>query len=324
MARMLQALKNLEAKSPAKAAPKAKAPAPTPAIVPEPARPMVARSVESPIGPSIAATVPQVTESIDTLAGHLASLEIAIGDPAGRFELGRLSATSTVPAAPKPAANWFIKPAEPLASSSRTICEIERQIRRTLSDPVRAKSLTELASRLRQDMQQTAAKTVAFTGIGQSATHEALLYVSTLLAEQGDGKVLLVDGDLNRRALTDALEYGRDRGLGELLEDAISPQDVCQPTAAEKLTFLPAGLLQRLNSAAGERWAKHLQQLTVEFNCVLIDAGRASDSAASTLARIADATYLVVQLGTVETSEAQKGLADFRAAGARVLGCIAT
>ena len=42
------------------------------------------------------------------------------------------------------------------------------------------------------------------------------------------------------------------------------------------------------------------------------------------LARLADATYFVVQLGAVETSEAQAALRDFRAASARVLGCIAT
>ncbi len=88
--------------------------------------------------------------------------------------------------------------------------------------------------------------------------------------------------------------------------------------------FLPAGLCQPPGPAATERWAKVLEQLSASFDCVLIDAGRTSDSAATHLARVADATYLVVQLGTVETSEAQKALADFRAAGARVLGCIAT
>ena len=62
---------------------------------------------------------------------------------------------------------------------------------------------------------------------------------------------------------------------------------------------------------------------SVTGKCLLIDGGRATDSSASTLARMADATYLVVQLGTVEASEAQSALAALRAAGARVLGCIA-
>jgi len=194
-----------------------------------------------------------------------------------------------------------------------------------LSDPVRSKPLFELAARLRQDMQQTAAKTLTLVGVGQSATHAALLYAATLLAEQGNGKVLLVDGDVGRRVLTDALEFGRERGLSELLENDRRADDVCRPTAIEKLMFLPAGLSPRLDSSkAGAQCDKLWQQLTAGFECVLIDAGRASDAEASTLARTADATYLVVQLGMVETSDAQKALGNFRAAGVRVLGCIAT
>jgi Mrp family chromosome partitioning ATPase len=212
-----------------------------------------------------------------------------------------------------------------VAATSRSACEIERLVRRTLSDPVRATPLVALVDRLRQDMQQTAAKTLTFVGVGQSTTHEALLYAATLLAEQGSGKVLLVDADLSRRRLTEALEYEQERGLSEQLGDESSAGDVCRPTAVEKLSFLSAGLSKGLDiSAAGSRWGRILGQLTAGFDCVLIDVGRTSDPAASTLARIADAAYLVVQLGTVETSEAQAALADFRAAGARVLGCIAT
>ncbi len=324
MARMLQALKNLEAKSPGKPAPTPKAPAAAPVAVLEPPLPRVDRPIDSPIAPSVAPTAPQVAESIDALAGHLASLEIAIEDPPGRFELGRVSATSVAALVSKPATSWVDAPAAGALSALRTTCEIERLIRQTLRDPVRAKPLTELASRLRQDMQQTAAKTVAFVGVGQTATRESLLYTATLLAEQGDAKLLLIDGDLERRALSEALEYGRERGLGELLENATAAADGYRPTAVEKLMFLPAGLSQRLNPQAAERWTNLLAQFTAAFDCVLIDVGRASDSAASTLARTTDATYLVVQLGTVETSEAQQALADFRAAGARVLGCIAT
>src|SRR5438067_206328 len=104
MARMLQALKNLEARSPAKAAPKAKAAAPgVPVVDLEPPPPAINRSVESPGAPNVAPTVPAVTESIDALAGHLASLEIAVRDPPARFELGRVSATPFAQAVPKAA-----------------------------------------------------------------------------------------------------------------------------------------------------------------------------------------------------------------------------
>src|SRR5262249_40495403 len=159
-------------------------------------------------------------------AGHIASLEIAIQDPPGRFELGRVSAVPFVPPALAPvssvAPSVIAKPPVAVNAPTRATCVIGGLVRPTMRGRVRGVPLTEVAARLRQDMQQTAARSLAFVGIGQSATHEALLYAATLLAEQGSGKVLLVDADSARSRLTEALEYGRERGLGELLKDEIS------------------------------------------------------------------------------------------------------
>jgi Mrp family chromosome partitioning ATPase len=60
------------------------------------------------------------------------------------------------------------------------------------------------------------------------------------------------------------------------------------------------------------------------YGLVLIDGGQAGSELSAVLARQADATYLVVELGAVEASQAQAALRDLRAAGGRVLGCIAT
>jgi len=324
MARMLQALKNLEARTPAKPAPKPKV-SPPPNVIER----LAASSVSPPAPPPASVpSAPAVTESIDALSSHLASLEIAIQDPPGRFELGRVAATPFVPplsnVAPSVATSFVSKPPASPESSSRTTCEIERLIRRTLGDPVRSKPLALLMQRLLQDMQQTAAKSLAFVGVGQSATHEALLYAATLLADQGSGQVLLVDADSARRRLTEALEFGRERGLVELLKAEIAADEAGRPTTVEKLMFLPTGLSGLDVEQTRVRWGTVLEQLTAGSECVLVDAGSTSDPVASTLARIADATYLVVQLGTVEANDAQKALAEFRAAGARVLGCIAT
>ena len=95
MARMLQALKNLEARSPAKPAPKSKATLPQPAVGPlvEPPATPVERVVEPLIAPPAAGSVPPVTESIDALAKDLASLDVAIQDPPVRFDWSGFSAS---------------------------------------------------------------------------------------------------------------------------------------------------------------------------------------------------------------------------------------
>jgi Mrp family chromosome partitioning ATPase len=167
---------------------------------------------------------------------------------------------------------------------------------------------------------------VVLVGVGPESTpHEALLYAATLLAEKGAGDVLLVDADLARRPLSQALECGKEPGLAELVRGDVPSSESCRPTAVSKLSFLPAGVMPHADlSTVGFRLEEVVQQLAAKYSLLLLNAGRTSDRGASDLAHLADATYFVVQLGTVETSEAQAALRDFRAAGARVLGCIAT
>jgi Mrp family chromosome partitioning ATPase len=307
MARMLQALKNLEARS---VRPKAERPA------------VQAAPVEPATFPAAAALEEQ--SPIET-AGHNVAVEevevlVKSIEP---VELPALEITP-LPAWPLPTINNKLEPSE--AIYVRPATNFERQVRRTLSDPVRGQPLAQLADRLRRDIEQTGGKTVLLVGVGpQSVTHEALLYAAARLAEHGQEKVLLVDADLARVPLSEAFDYGRERGLAELVRGDGLPRDLCQMTSIGRLSFLPAGQLRHDDlSTAGPRLEEVLKALSHDYACVLIDGGRTGDLTAAALARLADATYLVVQLGTVETSEAQATLRDFRAAGARVLGCIAT
>ena len=216
------------------------------------------------------------------------------------------------------------KPAAALPGRPET--NVERLVRRTLSDPIRCRPIRDMAERLYRDAQQTQSRLIALVGLGSdSLTHETLLYIATLLVERAAGDVLLVDADCARRPLSEALESGELRGLAELLSEGGQAREFCRPMATAKLTFLPAGRSRHIDlSTAGPRLEQTLSQLRSDFSFVLLDGGRAADLAASALARQADGTYFVVRLGTVEMSEAQVSLASFRAAGARVLGCIAT
>jgi Mrp family chromosome partitioning ATPase len=167
---------------------------------------------------------------------------------------------------------------------------------------------------------------VLWTAVGATCgASETLLHAAAILTAQQAGPALLVDADLARRALSVGVEYGREPGLAELLSSGESPRTRCLPTAFERLSILPAGLLRHVDlSAAGSRLEDLLKQLAAQFAPVLICGASTSDPASPAIARLADATYFVVQLGAVEASEAQAALRDFRAGGARVLGCIAT
>jgi Mrp family chromosome partitioning ATPase len=199
-------------------------------------------------------------------------------------------------------------------------------VRRTLGDPIQSQSLAQLAERLERDIQQTGSKSLLFVGVGsQSTASQTLLYVAPLLSSRLSGEVLLVDADVPRRLLTEGLELGRQAGLTDALSPAGSNPQATITTSFDKLHVLPAGGGRHVDlSAAGPGLELLLERLAGQFACVLIDGGSTCDLASSALARVADAAYFVVKLGTVEVNTAQAALRDFRAAGARVLGCIAT
>jgi Mrp family chromosome partitioning ATPase len=343
MARMLQALKNLEARAPrptverlkeAEADRAKKPPAVTtspvqpPAPPPPPCEPPAVKKAEPP--PS-APPVNDVETPLDEPAALIRPLRRSDAPPAIAAPAASLtqSLVLTGPArwAAEPKAE-AAPPTPPRKSSvnSRPPCAFERSLRRTLSDPVRSQPLVQLAERLQRDAEQSSSTTLVLVGVSPTAkSHETLAYAATLLAEKAPGDVLLVDADLGRKPLTAALEYAEDQGLAELLKSNDSPRLKCRRTAVPGLSILPAGLVKPIDVQAAEsRLEQILKELAADFSYVLVAAGRTSDPPAGVLARMADATYFVVELGTVEASEAQAALRDFRAAGARVLGCIAT
>ena len=103
------------------------------------------------------------------------------------------------------------------------------------------------------------------------------------------------------------------------------PLLLVEPTAFDELSLLPIGARGAGEPASSaNRLAAVVQSLESRFRLVLIDGGRADDAGAATLARLSDATYFVIRLGETGAAAAGAAVSEFRAAGARVLGCIAT
>lgn len=322
MARMLQALKNLEARSawPAAGAgvlshlsdgAKQAAP-PVESVVPQPPVPPLPQFFLPPTAPgpeplqfaAPSAIVVQSPERFDAIAGDA-------------IVVNSFDARETMPQR---------EPERPPPRpTTRPPTGAERAVRRTLGEPHRRQPLADLAARLREDAHKTGSRTLLLVGVGpESATHETALHLASVLADEG-GRVLLVDGDLARRQISADLDDLQEPGFSNLVLEVQTTQQLVQPTAVERLSLLPAGTerFADLESSAGVV-ARSLGVLAAEFDLVLVDGGRAGDAGLPMLARLCDATYLVIQLGAVEATQAQNALRDLRAAGARVLGCIAT
>lgn len=402
MARMLQALKNLEAKvvrAPVEkeAAQANKAPVSPPVVQKEPAAEVFVAPIAGSATATIDAVIPRAVEVVDRLdavvAGELADVSSspAISVVAESFNFGhsdfafvgqrteRTFGVSESPAAIDDEPNVqpsFERTSEPAATAAtagnipsppvespeiaeipvsqspsttidapaqhsiaatvtktpnlsapvKTPSALERQVRWLLNDPVRSQPVIELVERVSRDIEQINGKSVAFVTVGtDGALPGPLLPVAVLLAEQLRKQVLLVDGDTARCRLSTGMQCGQNSGLSELLQGGETHETCCVPTATRDLSFLPAGQLRHCDvSTSGSAFEDLLGQLTSENDCVLIEVGSAGSSNAAALARQVDATYLVVELGAVETVAARKALNDLRATGARVLGCIAT
>ena len=202
---------------------------------------------------------------------------------------------------------------------------LERAARKNLSDVERCGPYRQLVDRLRQEFRSLNGSCLLFTGIGiSSSADELLIHTAMALAEAGE-PILLIDADVARGKLSRALGSEKLPGLAEVVSQRRQWQELLQGTATERLFLLPAGQLGLANpAAAADETAKLLEQAEREFGIVLIDGGGAGDLLALTLGRLCDATYFVVRLGATDAIEAREALRRYRSLGARVLGCIAT
>jgi protein-tyrosine kinase len=214
------------------------------------------------------------------------------------------------------------KPLHSLATP-RSPTLFEHRIREALLHPARSRPFAELVQRLRHDFRGSQNRSLLFTGIGTASRgDEMLAHVAALFAEQGE-KVLLVDADFEREGLTAGFGAGTLGGLQNAVAAPRTWQDHLLTTSFPNLAFLPTGRGTLGSAAAGVSLTSLIPKLEAEFPLVLIDGGQSSGSLLTPLARSCDATYFVIRLGTTDAKEAQRALKSFRAAGARVMGCVA-
>jgi Mrp family chromosome partitioning ATPase len=223
--------------------------------------------------------------------------------------------------------------------------ELQNQIRPASED--RALSLAPMEARLKRNAVQDplagqmrifSRKVIQqFSGI-QPATvlfvgadvgdHTSIVaaQLGALLAEQNQGGVLLIDADVARRTLSAG--YGRDnhRGLAELLGDSLGDgQSPIHATMTSELSILPCGRgafpaathletrIPLLLSGLSERWP-----------WIVVQGGAADSALTGSFAGACQGSYVVVRLGQTAPSEAAEALAILNAAGACILGCVAT
>jgi Mrp family chromosome partitioning ATPase len=195
----------------------------------------------------------------------------------------------------------------------------EAMVATHLAEPAVEQDYRQLAERMLENCPSGVAQNILLTSVGCPA-EETLGRLAWTLAEIR-GPVLMLDANRARTSLTIQLQRTGAAGLEELLRGEAA---AALPTTREKLFLLPAGNRATDGNAAElTALAAALAKWRGDFPLVLIDGGDALSEAATLLSRLCDATYLLVGLGAATTDSAREATRRFRAAGGRLLGCIA-
>ncbi|MBI4430630.1 MAG: CpsD/CapB family tyrosine-protein kinase [Candidatus Omnitrophica bacterium] len=150
------------------------------------------------------------------------------------------------------------------------------------------------------------------------------------LAESGDAKVALIDGDLRRGRVADYLGLGGKRqGLHEFLADTngLSPKKVMFRNAKENLVIMPRG--EALSNPSGlissNRFKILIAELRNHFDYIVIDSPPIMAVAdAGILSHEADGVLMIIQLGRTPKSIVAHSNMLFKQAGAKMLGYVLT
>lgn len=153
---------------------------------------------------------------------------------------------------------------------------------------------------------------------GESAT--AVVTNTAVGLAQSGLRVIVIDGDFTRRAVSAAFDLDGDPGLAETLRSDANA--VPQPTKVPGLLVLPAGsLTDRVPDAvATAKLRLLLQQFADEADLVLIAAPPLLDGggAAGFLAAAAPGSLLVVDAGKTHVPEVREALETLDRAGSEV------
>lgn len=183
----------------------------------------------------------------------------------------------------------------------------------TDSQSLAAEKFRALATRLSHLRHQREMKSLQVTSssVGEGKTLIAGNLAATIAVQSGS-KVLLVDGDLHRPALTVLFGVGESRGLShwwsrrdaDLAEYVYRMRDL-------PLWFLGAGKVsdepsQILQSA---RFVEAFSRLADGFDWIVVDSAPMSPTVSTNLwARLLDGTLLVVREGITSVKDLKKGL----------------
>lgn len=165
-------------------------------------------------------------------------------------------------------------------------------------------------------------------GITSCGAREGVSTVAANLAAASvdvyDGRVLLIDGNLQRPSLAKNLGLGETPGLAEALRGEASGRECIAATKIDGLFAMPAGVCKpRGDSLCGPAGAKLITELRSDYRLIVVDLpphGGLDDRLLAS--ELLDGYLLVVEAEHVRRQVAARVQQDMQRAGGRLLGVV--
>lgn len=146
--------------------------------------------------------------------------------------------------------------------------------------------------------------------------------VANALAGCHVGNVLLIDGDLDRRELSNSEGMTKQNGLAEVVNRSEDWRPLVATEGSGSFSFLPAGTCPSDRWNANELLRQMSAEMKQDFQFICVAAGDAHTKHAKLWCDVCDGSYLVVSMQNSNETLAKSAVAELTNNGARVLGCV--
>lgn len=187
-----------------------------------------------------------------------------------------------------------------------------------------AESFRSLRTNLEFASVDKSLKTILVTSPGPSEGKTTVATNLAVVMAQANKRVILLEGDLRRPRLHQALNMSNQVGLSEVFRGQLDIRDVARYSKVKDLAVITSGSLppnpaELLGSA---KMTRILSRLEESASLVVIDSPPFVVSDATVLAAKVDGVVLVIQPGRTHAEAARVMLEQLNRAGARVIGVV--
>ena len=157
-----------------------------------------------------------------------------------------------------------------------------------------------------------------------ASTSAACAAVAERLAQQNEGQILLIDGELNCPRLSEAAKRSTVTGLKNLMmRSSLQVDELLLSFDNLPMDFLPAGNINvKYWLKANERLQNMAGQISSAYRFVCISLGNAHEKSTKIISSICDGVYLFVSMKETSRVVAESATQQFFQTGTPVFGCV--